>query len=157
MWWLRRSIRTISASACRSACAAAIPAKPPPTITTRLRSRRGASMTAVASVGRVSANIAFMDHLVCAFCHEWLQQLAFGLLSMCNHSDLLEPRGTSTVLKEPGVRDQDHLVGKSLIRAQRRLLCFLSFISQLAFSAAFNPPASVIRCFDLWDDPTRLT
>src|SRR5271155_1436065 len=35
MWWLRRSIRTISASECRSACAAAIPAKPPPMITTR--------------------------------------------------------------------------------------------------------------------------
>src|SRR5690348_8884992 len=35
MWWLRRSISTTSASACRSACAAASPAKPPPTITIR--------------------------------------------------------------------------------------------------------------------------
>src|SRR5215211_621608 len=60
MWWLRRSIRTTSASACRSACAAASPAKPPPTITTRLRCADGASMTALPSSGRVSANIALM-------------------------------------------------------------------------------------------------
>src|SRR5882757_5418350 len=60
MWWLRRSIRTISTSACLSACAAAIPAKPPPTITTRFRSGRGVSPTAVASSGGVSAGIALI-------------------------------------------------------------------------------------------------
>src|SRR5262245_28089918 len=64
MWWLRRSISKTSASACRSACAAASPAKPPPMITTRLRSPRGDSTTAVASARRLSANIALMDHLV---------------------------------------------------------------------------------------------
>src|SRR5262245_54515632 len=42
----------------------AIPAKPPPMITTRLRSPRGDSTTAVASARRLSANIALMDHLV---------------------------------------------------------------------------------------------
>src|ERR1700684_4249005 len=35
MWWLRRSIRTTSASACRSGGGAAIPAKAPPMMTTR--------------------------------------------------------------------------------------------------------------------------
>src|SRR5262245_8717255 len=58
MWWLRRSISTISASAWRSARAAASPAKPPPTITTRLRSRPGVSTT-VASPVRKLVGIAF--------------------------------------------------------------------------------------------------
>src|SRR5215471_4976717 len=64
MWWLRRSIRTTSASECRSACAAAIPAKPPPMITMRLRSEDGTSTAAVAWSPRVSTNIALMDHLI---------------------------------------------------------------------------------------------
>jgi hypothetical protein len=41
MWWLRRSIGRMAASACRRACAAAIPAKLPTAITTRLRSPSG--------------------------------------------------------------------------------------------------------------------
>src|SRR5215475_10289866 len=53
-----------STSACRSARVAAIPAKPPPITTTRLRSWWETSTTAVASSGRVAANIALMDHLV---------------------------------------------------------------------------------------------
>src|SRR5262245_31515037 len=64
MWWLRRSISRTSAPACRSACAAAIPAKPPPMMTTRLRSRRGASTAACAASGRVSANIALIGSLL---------------------------------------------------------------------------------------------
>src|SRR5262245_18008145 len=55
-----------------------MPAKPPPMMTTRLRSRRGASATAVASSGRVSANIALMDHLVRPLCHWRLQQALVG-------------------------------------------------------------------------------
>src|SRR6266700_7638463 len=58
MWWLRRSIRTTSASACRSACAAASPAKPPPMITTRLRFAGAASGRGNVSRGRVSSKAA---------------------------------------------------------------------------------------------------
>src|SRR5262249_58372559 len=62
-WWGRR-VMSVQAWACGTARAAAIPAKPPPMITTRLRSPRGDSTAAVASARRLSANIALMDHLV---------------------------------------------------------------------------------------------
>src|SRR6516225_1934668 len=60
MWWLRRSIRMTSTSARRSARAAAIPAKPAPTMTTRFRSRWEASTPGGALSGPVSANIALI-------------------------------------------------------------------------------------------------
>src|SRR5262249_12492773 len=52
-----------------------MPAKPPPMMTTRFRSARGNSATAITSSGRVSANIALMDHLIPVLCHsrrKWL-------------------------------------------------------------------------------------
>src|SRR6516162_10661182 len=122
MWWLRRSIRTTSASECRSACAAAIPAKPPPMMTTRLRSRRGALTTAVASSGRVSANIALMDHLVRSLCRDgFSNSLSEAALSTP------EPLGFARASRHEyrsegaGSPRHDHLVGHPLIRAQRRL------------------------------------
>src|SRR5215831_13326587 len=60
MWWLRRSIRMTSTSACRSARAAAIPAKPAPMMTTRFRSRWEASMPGCVLSGPVSANIVLI-------------------------------------------------------------------------------------------------
>src|SRR6516225_9412813 len=121
MWWLRRSISTTSASACRSACAAAIPAKPPPMITTRLRSRRGTSTMAVAPSGRLSANIALMDHLVCALCRDGYQQLPFIVLSMSQPLGFARASRREHRSERAGSPRQDHLVGHPLIGAQRRL------------------------------------
>jgi hypothetical protein len=68
---LRRSIVTISRSACLSACAAAIPEKPPPTITTRFRSGRGTSTTT--GVHRAECRLASrsFDHL-CSRCQSFM-------------------------------------------------------------------------------------
>src|SRR6516165_10262842 len=122
MWWLRRSIIKTSASACRSACAAAIPAKPPPMITTRLRSRRGASMTAIASTGRVSANIALMDHLVRALCRDRLSYSLSGIvLSMSEPLGFARASWHEHRSERARSPRQDHLVGHPLIRAQRCL------------------------------------
>src|SRR5262249_42534377 len=60
----------------------ATPGDRPPMITTRLRSRRGASTTAVAWSRRVSTNIALMDRLVRAL-PDSFSNLPFGIaLSM---------------------------------------------------------------------------
>src|SRR6516162_1819372 len=124
MWWLRRSISTTSASACRSACAAAIPAKPPPMITTRLRSRRGASVTAVAASGRLSANIALMDHLVRALCRDrFSNSLSEIVLSMSQPFGFARASRREHRSEGAGSPRQDYLVGHPLIRAQRRLRC----------------------------------
>src|SRR6516165_2034018 len=123
MWWLRRSISKTSVSACRSACAAAIPAKPPPMMTTRFRSGRGASTTAMASLGRVSANIALMDHLVRSFFGMMTSAVPFretalstgqplGLARASRHKNRLEGAGSPR---------HGHLVGHPLIGAHRRL------------------------------------
>src|SRR6516165_619172 len=122
MWWLRRSTSTISASACRSACAAAIPAKPPPMITTRLRSPRGTSTTAIASAGRPSANIALMDHLIRALCPNGFSNSLSGIvLSMSQPLGFARASRHEHRSEGAGSPRQDHLVGHPLIGAQRRL------------------------------------
>src|SRR5262245_24171145 len=65
MWWLRRSISTTSASACRSACAAASPAKPAPTITTRFRAGRFSWVTADFSIGWVDSEMLLIGSPSC--------------------------------------------------------------------------------------------
>src|SRR5215470_8072863 len=122
MWWLRRSIIKTSASACRSACAAAIPAKPPPMITTRLRSRRGASTTAVASARRLSANIALMHHLVRALYRDRFSNSLSGIvLSMSEPFGFARASRCEHRSEGAGSPRHDHLVGHPLIRAQRGL------------------------------------
>src|SRR5207248_2611986 len=121
MWWLRRSIRTNSASLYRSECAAASPAKPPPTITIRLRSRRGASTTAVASSGRGSANMALLAHLVRAVWRSWPSN-SLSALALSTH----QPFGFARASRHKhgseraGGPRQDHLVRHSLIGSKRR-------------------------------------
>src|SRR5262249_11665221 len=121
MWWLRRSIIKTSASACRSACAAAIPAKPPPMITTRLRPPRGAGTTAVASARRLSGNIALMDHLIRTPCRDGFGNSLSGIvLSMSQpHGFARASRHKYRSKGAGGPRHYD-LVRHSLIGSKRR-------------------------------------
>jgi hypothetical protein len=61
------------------------------------------------------------------------------VLSMCQPLGFARASRNEHRSEGAGSPRQDHLVGKSLISAQRRLLCFLSFISQWPFSAAIQP------------------
>src|SRR6516162_10159741 len=121
MWWLRRSISRTSAPACRSACAEAIPAKPPPMITTRLRTGRRASTAVVASSGRVSANIALMDHLVRALRHDGCGELREAALSTRQPLGFARASRREHRSEGAGSPRQDDLIGHPLIRAERGL------------------------------------
>src|SRR5882757_1949146 len=88
MWWLRRSMIVTSASQCRNALAAAMPAKPPPIMTT----------CGLLSGGREMPTDWLMFAL--AICHRLKARKAsarFGILSvhlkrfLCSGTKLEEP------------------------------------------------------------------
>src|SRR5262249_54091759 len=107
MWWLRRSIKTTPGAGGPRPGAPGNPAKPPPQIEPRLRPPPGPP--AHPPVARqiwsrptlrswITSFVVFVTVASAALVREQRSQVA-------SHSGLLEPRGTSTVLKAGGVRD----------------------------------------------------
>src|SRR5215471_17630901 len=127
MWWLRRSIRMTSTSACRSARVAATPAKPPPMMTTRLRSDGVSLMTAVACSGRLSTRIALMGHLVAALVIPGFSRSVSGTINAsaaqvcCANPAREKPASCYAGLLDAGNCCEHELLGRHVRRALRKI------------------------------------